>query len=362
MLRISEYLRVALKGETYRVFGGVILIWNITNRCNLYCKHCYSSANLRSEEELKLEEIKKVIPQLLEENIRFVVVSGGEPLLREDLWDIADCLKEAGLKTYLSTNGLLINKDNVKRISQLFDYVGISIDGTPEVHDSFRGRKHAFEDSLNAINLCLREGIKVGLRYTLTLKTLGSLPFVFDLAEELGVSKIYISHLVYAGRASRLKDVEKETYREAVDYIIEKALHYYESGINLDVVTGNNEADAVLFYKKIRDRYPKKANNLLNILRMWGGNQAGVRLVNIDHKGNVKPDPFFLHSLGNVREKPFGKIWKGNGLLQRLREKPRRLKGKCSSCAYIGICNGNSRARAFFATGDYFEEDPACYI
>ncbi len=362
MLRVSEYLRKALSGESYRVFPGVIAIWNLTNRCNLYCKHCYSSANQDTSGELSLREIKEVALQLVAENVRFVILSGGEPLLREDIWDIAAVLRDLGMKTYLSTNGLLIDGGNVERIRRSFDYVGVSIDGTPEVHDRFRGRKHAFEASLNAVNLCTREGIRVGLRFTLALQTIESLPFIFDLAEELGVSKVYISHLVYAGRGSRLRDVERRAYREAVEFIVEKAFSYHERGIPIDVVTGNNEADAVILYEKFRERYPKRAGNLLNILRVWGGNQAGVRLVNIDHRGNVKPDPFFLHSLGNLREKSFREIWRGNGLLTRLRERPRRIKGRCSRCPYLEFCNGNSRARAYVATGDYFGEDPACYI
>jgi len=362
MLRVSEYLRKALSGESYRVFPGVIAIWNLTNRCNLYCKHCYSSANQDTSGELSLREIEDVAKQLAEENIRFVILSGGEPLLREDIWDIAALLRDLGMKTYLSTNGLLIDREKVEKIKGSFDYVGVSIDGAPEVHDRFRGRKHAFEASLNAVNLCLREGLRVGLRFTLALQTIESLPFIFDLAEELGVSKIYISHLVYAGRGNRLRDVERRAYREAVEFIVEKAFSYHERGIDIDVVTGNNEADAVILYEKFRERYPKRAYNLLNILRVWGGNQAGVRLVNIDHRGNVKPDPFFLHSLGNLRQKRFREIWHGNGLLTRLREKPRRIKGRCSRCPYLEFCNGNSRARAYVATGDYFGEDPACYI
>ncbi len=362
MLRISEYIRKALSGESYRVFPGVIAIWNLTNRCNLYCKHCYSSANQDTAGELSLSEIKDLAEQLAEENVRFVIVSGGEPLLREDIWEIARILRDLSMKSYLSTNGLLIDGETAKRIRESFDYVGISIDGTPDIHDSFRGRKHAFESAVNAVSLCLREGIRVGLRFTLAFQTAESLPFIFDLAEELGVSKVYISHLVYAGRGTRLRDVEKRTYRSAVEYIVEKAFEYHEKGVDIDVVTGNNEADAVVLYERFRERYPERAESLLSILRMWGGNQAGVRLVNIDHRGNVKPDPFFLHSLGNVRERRFRDIWYGNGLLTRLRERPRRIKGKCSACPHLILCNGNSRARAYFATGDYFGEDPACYI
>ena len=360
MLRLSEFIGRALRGEEYEPPEGIILIWNLTNRCNLCCRHCYSSANQRIEGELTLEEIERISDELVEEGVRFAVLSGGEPLLREDIFDIAELLKGKGIKTYLSTNGLLINEENVGRIKESFDYVGVSVDGTPEVHDSFRGRKYSFEDALSALLLCKRKGLRVGLRFTLTEMTACSLPFIFDLVEELGVRRLYISHLVQVGRGKRLKDLEKNRYRRAAEFIVSRAFDLLPKGV--EVVTGNNEADAVVLLEEFGRRHPEKVGNLLEILKAWGGNQAGVRLVNIDHRGNVKPDPFFPHSLGNLREKSFSEIWRSNGLLTKLREKPRRIKGRCSDCPYLEICNGGSRARAYLAYGDYFAEDPACYI
>ncbi len=360
MLRLTEFIRKALSDEDYKPFRGVILIWNLTNRCNLYCKHCYSSANQETEGELTFEEIKRVTGDLVREGVRFAILSGGEPLLREDIFDVAELLRERGIKTYLSTNGLLINRENVGKIKESFDYAGVSLDGTPEVHDSFRGKRHSFEEALNALTLCRREDIKVGLRFTLTERTASSLPFIFDLVEELGIPKLYISHLVYAGRGRKLRDVDRERYRKLVEFIVGKAFEFAEKGI--DVVTGNNEADAIILLREFKKRFPERSEKLREILRMWGGNQAGVRLVNVDHRGNVKPDPFFFHSVGNLRERSFSEIWNSNGLLSKLRERPRKIKGRCSGCPYLDVCNGGSRARAYFAFGDYFAEDPACYI
>ncbi len=362
MLRITQYIKASLEGKEVRPLRGVILIWNLTNRCNLYCKHCYSSANQDRSEELNLEEIKNIAGDLVKNGVKFAILSGGEPLLREDVYEISKVLREKGIKTYLSTNGLLINERNIKDIKENFDYVGISIDGKPEIHDRFRGKRGAFEESLKALELCLSEGVKVGLRFTLTQMTADSLPFIFELTENIGVPKIYISHLVYAGRGKRLSQVEKDNYRRLVEFILKKSFEYVEKGKNIQVVTGNNETDAVLLYHEFKKRYPDRGELLYKNLRNWGGNQAGVRLVNIDYRGNVKPDPFFYHNLGNLRERTFTAIWNSNGLLSRLRERPRRIKGKCENCEYIEICNGNSRARAFFAYGDYFAEDPLCYL
>ncbi len=362
MLRMTEYLREVLEGKKVKAFGdSVILIWNLTNRCNLYCKHCYSSAKDIRSYELTSEEATNLVKRLPHIKVKFAILSGGEPLLREDLFHIAKLLREQGIRTYLSTNGLLV-REFIRDIKEHFDYVGISIDGEPQVHDLFRGKRGAFEESLNAIRLCLEEGIRVGLRFTLAPQTVKSLPFIFNLVEREGIPKIYISHLVYSGRAKRLTDLEKKEYRKVVKFIIDKAFEYVERGIPIDIVTGNNEADAVLLYEEFSKRYADLSDRLYERLLLWGGNQAGVRLINIDHLGSVKPDPFFFHSVGNVRDEDLVKIWQGNGLLSFLRERPRRLKGRCGGCKYIDICNGNSRARAYAVLGDCREEDPACYL
>jgi len=363
MLRMTEYLRDVLSGKEVRVYHeGVTLIWNLTNLCNLYCRHCYSSANTTREEKLETEEVWRLIPQLKEVNVRFVILSGGEPLMRGDIFDIAEAIKGNGLKTYLSTNGLLVDEATIERIRSSFEYVGISIDGEPDAHDSFRGKKGAFEKSLKALRLCRASGIKVGLRFTLTEANYTSLPFIFELAEREGIPRIYISHLVYSGRGRGLSGIQKEMYLKAMEHILNKVFYYVENRMPIEVVTGNNDADAVLLLREFSRRYPDLSGRLYERLRQWGGNQAGVRLMNINFLGEVRPDPFFPEAIGNVREKGLQEIWNSNSLLSFLRERPRRLKGRCGACPYIDICNGNSRARAYAVFNDYLAEDPACYI
>ncbi len=362
MLRVTEFLRHALEGTRQRPMEGVVLIWNLTNRCNLSCKHCYSSANLDTKGELTREEILSLIPSLKRIGVRFAVLSGGEPLIRDDLLDIAALLRSKGIRTYLSTNGILITKENVRDIASCFDYVGVSVDGTPKVHDAFRGKVSSFEEAVRAIEICMSEGIKTGIRFTLTSLTLDSLPFVFKLARIMGVPRFYISHLVYAGRGLRISGVHRRDYRAAVEFVIRTAIDWVERGIDTEIVTGNNEADAAVLYKEFSERYPDRASDLLTILKAWGGNQAGVRLMNIDFRGNVRPDPFFPITLGNIRERPLEDIWMSNGILSWLRERPRRVSGRCSACPYLDMCNGNSRARALVTYGSIDAEDPACYL
>ena len=362
MLRISEYIRKSLKGERIKPFDSIILIWNITNVCNLFCQHCYSASNSVRTGELSIEEIKKQIPYLKKANVRYIIISGGEPLLRDDLFDIAKLFKENGFITTLSTNGTFIDESNIKQIKEYFSYVGISIDGDEDTHDRFRGMKGAFKKSINAIRLIRNVGIKVGMRFTITSETYKSIPFIFKLAEDEKVNKLYFSHLVYSGRGKNLSQTDKGIYRNLVKQIIEKAFEYVEKGINIDIVSGNNEADAILLYQIFKEKYPEKANILYENLKIWGGNQAGVRIVDIDYRGYVKPDTYFPLKLGNIREKNFYDIWNSNGILTELRKHPRRIKGKCEECSYIEICNGNSRSRAYAVYGDYFMEDPECYI
>jgi len=362
MLRMTEFVRLSLEGKEYRNPDGLTLIWNLTRACNLNCHHCYASAGRREEGELSLTEIKGVIPSLKRAGVRSVVLSGGEPLMREDIYDIGKALKESGIRTFLSTNGLLINRENIGEIAETFDYVGISLDGTPSVHDAFRGRINAFEGSLRSVELCMSYGIRTGIRFTLTEFTAGSLPFIFDLARDLRVDRLYISHLVFSGRGRKLSMPEKRALRKIVEFIVDLSMDLVEEGRGPEVVTGNSEPDGVVLLERFGKRYPEKEGDLLRILKNWGGNRSGESLFCITPKGDVKPDPFFFHSLGNLREKTFEEIVSSNGILTRLRERPRNIEGRCRGCRFLSICNGGSRARSYAVYGDYFREDPGCYL
>jgi len=366
MFRLSNLIESVASGRPERSLDGAIAIWNFTNRCNLACRHCYSYADPNSEDFLSTEFILGAIPELKKAGIRFVIFSGGEPLIRRDIFTIAEAMREAGIVTYLSTNGLYVSEKNVDRIIGTFNYIGISIDGIEEVHDAFRGLEGAYRKSLDAIALIQKHGGNAGIRFTVTKETQENLFDIFDLAERIGVDKIYISHLVYSGRGlENLKiDITPEERRNYVEFIIDKAFQYHDEGRKIDVVTGNMEMDAILFLEKFSERYPELRGEMLRRLRSWGGNSAGRKLVNIDWMGNVKPDPFFPETIGNMTQKPFSDIWldEGNELLTRLREHPRKISGKCAECAVIDICNGGSRSRAWAIHGDLWAEDPSCYL
>jgi len=366
MFRLSNLIKSTLEDTPSRSLNGAIAIWNFTNRCNLTCRHCYSYADPNSKDFLSTQMILDTIPELTKAGVKFVIFSGGEPLIRRDIFEIAKSMREAGIITYLSTNGLYISEKNVKKIIETFNYIGISIDGIGKIHDEFRGLDGAFDRSIEAIKLIQANGGSAGVRFTLTKETQDSFYDIFELAEKIDVNKIYISHLVYSGRGlDNLKiDITKEQRREFVKFIIQKAFEYYENGKDIDIVTGNMEMDSIIFIEEFAKRYPKHREKLIQKLKKWGGNSAGRNLVNINHLGDVKPDPFFPFVIGNITQKPFSQIWKNEDdeLLQRLREFPRRLNGVCKNCKVIDICNGGSRSRAWAISGNLWDEDPSCYL
>ncbi len=367
MFRLSNLLKSVTDGKSARVLDGSIAIWNFTNRCNLSCLHCYSRADLDSEDVLTTEDIMDTLPKLKANGVRFIIFSGGEPLTRKDIYDIADRCKELGIITYLSTNGLYVKKSNAEKILRTFDYVGISIDGSPQVHDKFRGLKGAFDESMKAVDLLNSYNLtKVGIRFTITKDTYDDLPFIFDLAEKHDIPKLYISHLVYSGRGldNLEMDITKEQRIEAVNFILDKAFEYFDTGRDIEIVTGNMEMDAILFLDRFAKRYPELADEMERRLIEWGGNSAGRKLLNIDSEGFVKPDPFFPERIGNILHQDFTNIWTDDPspLLQKLRVHPRKLGGKCAECQYLDICNGGSRSRAYAIYGDMWAEDPSCYL
>ncbi|MFK5976462.1 MAG: radical SAM protein [Sulfurovum sp.] len=367
MFRLTNLLKSVINKTPSRVLNGSIAIWNLTNRCNLSCLHCYSKADLDAKDTLSTKDIVDTLPKLKANGVKFLIFSGGEPLTRKDIFEIAQACRELDIVTYLSTNGLYVKKSNAEQILKAFDYIGISIDGSPEVHDKFRGLEGSFKESMKAVNLLNSYNLtKVGIRFTLTKDTYDDLGFMFELAEKYNIPKIYISHLVYSGRGleNLEMDIDKEQRERAVNFIIDKAFEYERTHKKIEIVTGNMEMDAILFYDRFVEIFPEYAEDMLSRLVQWGGNSAGRKLLNIDSKGVVKPDPFFPLPIGNILEEDFSDIWtnKPTDMLQKLRVHPRELNGKCKECLYIDICNGGSRSRANAIYGDLWAQDPSCYL
>ncbi len=264
MFRLSNLIKSTLEDKKERLLNGSIMIWNFTNRCNLLCHHCYSKADANGTDSLTFEQICQTIPSMKNAGVKFVIFSGGEPLIRKDIFDIAGEMKKAGIMTYLSTNGMYISEKNAKQIVDTFNYIGVSIDGTEEVHDYFRAQKGSYKKAIEGIKHIQNAGGNAGIRFTLTNETKESFYKMFDLVEDLDANKLYISHLVYSGRGlDNLKiDTTKEERREYVEFIINKAFEYYKTGKDIDLVTGNMEMDSVLLLQKFEKEYPDFVESL----------------------------------------------------------------------------------------------------
>jgi len=372
LFRITQYMQELLNPTPLgpkRNPPGPVVIWNLIRRCNLTCKHCYSiSADKDFPGELSTAEVCTVMGDLRAFRVPVLILSGGEPLLRPDIFDIARRAKEMGFYVGLSSNGTLIGKNNIDAIAEVgFDYVGVSLDGLNETHDRFRRKEGAFDASLAGIRLCIDAGIKVGLRFTLTQDNAHDLPGLLKLMEEEKVEKFYLSHLNYGGRGNRNRkaDAHFATTRQAMDLLFDTCLERLQSGEPREFVTGNNDADGVYLLNWARERFPDKTEHLRQKLSQWGGNSSGVNIANIDNLGNVHPDTFWWHyTLGNVRERPFSEIWQDTSdpIMAGLKQHPRPLKGRCAVCAYQDICGGNTRVRAHQMSGDPWAEDPGCYL
>ena len=348
---------------------GPVVIWNLIRRCNLLCKHCYAiSGDVDFPGELSTEEVFAVMEDLKNFRVPVLILSGGEPLLRPDIFDISRRAKEMGFYVGLSSNGVLIDRANIGAIAGTgYDYVGISLDGTGAVHDAFRGMKGAYEASLNGIRLCRDAGIRVGIRFTMTMDNHEELPRLLALMEEEEIDKFYFSHLVYAGRGNKNRgdDAALATTRRAMDLLFETAWDNVCRNTGREFVTGNNDADGVYLLFWVQRRFPHLAEHMRALLARWGGNQTGINIANIDNLGNVHPDTMWWdYTIGNVRERPFSQIWPDTSdpLMAGLKRRPRRIGGRCGACRYFDICGGNTRVRAMKLTGDPWAEDPACYL
>jgi len=372
MFRLSHYMRELIDPtplKPTRKPAAPVVIWNLIRRCNLTCKHCYTtSTDINFPNELSTPEIYTVMDDLKAFKVPVLILSGGEPLLHPDIFAISRRAKDMGFYVALSTNGTKISADNIDEIAAInYQYIGVSLDGIKDTHDQFRRVQGSFDQALHGIHLCLEKGIKVGLRFTLTQDNAHDFPALLQLMDDHNIDKFYLSHLNYGGRGNknRKDDAHFAMTRDAMDLLFETSYQWLKEGKDREFVTGNNDADAVYFLHWVARNFPDKVGHIKAKLEQWGGNASGVNVANIDNLGNVHPDTFWWHyELGNVKERPFSEIWPDTSdpLMAGLKQHPRPLEGRCARCHYQEICNGNTRVRAAQTTGNFWAEDPGCYL
>jgi 12,18-didecarboxysiroheme deacetylase len=346
-----------------------IVVWNSTKACNLRCIHCYYTAKARPDpDELTTDEARVMIDDLVAFGVPVLLFSGGEPLLRDDLFELGAYAVQRGLRTVISTNGTLIDRKAAAQIKEAgFSYVGISLDGIGETNDEFRGLSGAYDAALRGIQVCTELGVKTGLRLTLNRHNYEDLNAIFDLLEEERIRRACFYHLVYAGRGARIQsdDFSLEESRDAVDLIFDRTEDFTRRDVDIEILTVDNHTDGPYLLHRVQEQQPERLDEVLQLLRWNGGNSTGIGIGAVDHLGNVHADQFWQHyAFGNVRQRAFGEIWTDTDdpLMAGLKNRKPLLKGRCAECQYLDICNGNFRVRAEAVHDDVWAPDPACYL
>jgi 12,18-didecarboxysiroheme deacetylase len=346
-----------------------VVVWNTTRACNLNCIHCYAKAVHQSHDrELTTEEGFNLIDDLATFGVPVLLFSGGEPLLRSDLPELTRYAVSKGMRAVISTNGTLITEEKAMLLKDAgVSYVGVSLDGLEKVNDHFRGVKGAFKKAVNGIKNCQKVELKVGLRFTINKLNIDQVPGIFDLAETMSIDRICFYHLVYSGRGSNLvdQDLSHSETRKIVDIIMDRTRDMYNRGLKKEVLTVDNHADGPYLYLRMLKENNPRTGEVLELLKMNGGNSSGEGIGCVSWDGLVHADQFWReHSFGNVLVRPFSQIWSNvtDPLMAQLKDKRRYVKGRCASCRWLDICNGNFRARAEAVSGDIWGEDPACYL
>ena len=346
-----------------------VVVWNMTQRCNLKCVHCYAtSEDISYENELSHEESLAMMDDLAQFGVPVILFSGGEPLVHPRLVEYADYAVKKGMRAVISTNGTLITREKARTLKEVgLSYVGISLDGMEETHDKFRGVPGAFQKALNGIRNCQEAGIKVGLRFAINKRNAFEIPKIFDLLEEMNIPRACFYHLVYSGRGSALakEDLSHEETRETLDLIMRRTKDLHDRNIPKEILTVDNHADGPYLYLKLLKEDPQRAAQVLELLQMNEGNNSGRGFGCISWDGHVHPDQFWREKvLGNVKERPFSEIWtdQSNEFLMKLKDKKSHVKGRCAQCRWLDICAGNFRARAESVAGDPWDSDPACHL
>jgi heme b synthase len=336
------------------------LAWEITGRCNLNCIHCRSSSDMGSDQgDFSLEEAKTFIDELTSFATPVVVLSGGEPLMREDVFDIAAYGTSKGLRMAMATNGALVNDEICDKIKASgIRIVSLSLDGsTAEIHDDFRQQPGAFESTLRAAEYFRKHGIEFIVNSSFTKRNQDDIPNCYKLAKEIGATAWYMFMIVPMGRGEELlaELVSKEDYDHILKWHFEMELEEKEMLVR--------PTCAPHYYRIVQQEAKAKGLDFKrrNLKFGTGGGKgciAAQSIAFIGSRGDVQPCSYFPQSAGNVKKQHFKEIWEESQLFQDMRSF-KDYKGRCGSCEYLGVCGG-CRARALAITDDYMEEEPFC--
>ena len=344
-----------------------LVVWDITYSCNLKCKHCYSNSGKPLEDELSTDQIFSVIDKIDKASIPVLAFSGGEPLIKNDIFKITKYAHNKGIYVAIATNGTLITENKAKEMKKSgVDFVQISLDGaTPETHDTFRGINGIFEKTIKGIKNCVKEDFFVNVAATMTNYNYQEIPQIIDLCKKLNVNWFMAYNFVPTGRGefiikNDLKPSDREKllknlYQKLINdkdiNLLSTAPQFSRVALQMEF-NENNKVIPTHFFN------PNLSNKLVNLADFIGGCGCGRFYCAIRPNGNLDPCVFFPYTLGNILNEDFDYFWKNNTVLKDLRNKD-KLKNNCGKCDYRYVCGG-CRARAYGYTGDYLESDPGC--
>ena len=341
-----------------------VVMWNLTKQCNLACAHCYMDANTVGRDELSPEDGIRIIDELAELGIPMLIFTGGEPLMSRNFFAYAFHAQKKGLRAVISTNGTLITPEVARLLAEAgIGYVGVSLDSAvPERHDKFRGISGSHRLALQGLRNARDAGLKTGLRVTLTADNWQEIPALLNLALEERIPRFCLYHLVPTGRGADIaaRDVKPEERRAVIRLLAEAAIELKDE--DLEILTTDSPMDGAYLLEMLKG--DPRRDQVWQLMKSAGGCSTGVKVANINHRGDVFPCHFMPHILlGNLRERSFREIWidKPSAELQALREIRSSLHGACGDCQYLEVCGG-CRQKALFYSGDLRGEDPTCIV
>ncbi len=337
------------------------IAWEITRRCNLNCVHCRSSSEMeiKGHPDFTTEEGFRIIDDISEYAKPVIVLSGGEPLLRNDVFDLAGHGTAKGLRMCIATNGTLVTGETCEKMKASgIKMVSLSLDGsTDKVHDDFRSQKGAFAGTINAAKLFRKHEIPFLINSSFTKRNQEEIPKVYKLAKDLGATAWYMFMIVPTGRGEDIMNelISKEDYEEILEW------HYEMEKNENDLLV--RPTCAPHYYRIILQKQKEEGEKFerRSLKFSTGGAKgciAGQVICLIDVDGNVLPCSYFPKFAGNVRQQSFREIWENSELFHELRDF-KKYKDKCGSCEFINVCGG-CRARAYAVSGDYLDEEPFC--
>jgi radical SAM protein with 4Fe4S-binding SPASM domain len=321
-----------------------LISWNLTKMCNLRCPHCYMEAGKKAERELSTDECLRVLDELGDLGTEMLILTGGEPLLRRDIFEIATAASAKGMWVVMGTNGVLVTDAVAARMVDCgVKGVAISIDSVdPAKHNAFRGGPDAWEHSVRAMDVCRAKGLEVLMQTTIMDMNYDELPELVDFARRRGAWSFNLYFLVQTGRGHQMNDLSPQRTHAALAQMVDL----------------QEDFKPMLVRSKCAPQYKQIAYAAGRGGLESGGCMAGVDYARITPNGDVTPCPYMEVVAGNVLDSSFADIWSTSPVLSDLRDTA-RLKGRCGSCEFNELCGG-CRCRAYSAFGDYLQEDPAC--